>query len=264
MLSIVRMVTTVFAGTVTVTGCGGGGAAGAAAAAGAGSVADAASRLLVGDDARLGFAGRAADSGAGVAAGTASSGAAACVATTVICSLTLVTPLASVAILYAASRAASSGTWPVRVTTPPLLDTSTAAFLSAGSENIFALMSMVIASSLGAPRREHETLNVSANNKARTLILFLRISSSALAARSVGKAEGNPKWCVCRLQGRANPLTSIMDAADPPSAASLDCAGSMRGMQCDVPTNLAMNRLAQKKREALAERLPEVTPGTEV
>src|SRR5260370_19996949 len=85
MLSTVRTVTTVFAGTVTVTGCGAGGAAGAAApAAGAGSAADAASRLLVGDDARLGFAGRAAGSGAGVAAGTANSGAAACAATTLI------------------------------------------------------------------------------------------------------------------------------------------------------------------------------------
>src|SRR5258707_12375563 len=56
---------------------------------------------------------------------------------------------------------------------------------------------------LGAPRSEQETLNVSANSKARTLILFLRISSSALAAKSVGKAGRNPKWCVCRLQRRA-------------------------------------------------------------
>ena len=66
------------------------------------------------------------------------------------------------------------------------------------------------------------------------------------------------------LPGQGNPFTSIIDAADLQSAASLDCAGSMCGMQCGVPRNLAMNRFAQKKREALAERLPEVTPWIKV
>jgi len=66
------------------------------------------------------------------------------------------------------------------------------------------------------------------------------------------------------LPGQGNPFLSIMDAADLQSAASLDCAGSMCGMQCDVPRNLAMNRLAQKKREALAERLPKLTTSIKV
>jgi hypothetical protein len=69
--------------------------------------------------------------------------------------------------LYAASRAASSGTCPLSVTSPPLLETSTAADLSAGSENIFALMSVAIASSLGAPIREQETLKHKTSSKTK-------------------------------------------------------------------------------------------------
>src|SRR5437899_11276029 len=48
-------------------------------------------------------------------------------------------------------------------------------------------MSVVIASSLGLPMREQETLIVSISTKARIPILFLRISSSALA---VSKRSG--------------------------------------------------------------------------
>src|SRR5260370_1292480 len=69
MLSTVRTVTTVFAGTVTVTGCGGGGAPRAVAAAGARAAAGAPSRPLCGVDARLGLARRAPGSGAGVVRG---------------------------------------------------------------------------------------------------------------------------------------------------------------------------------------------------
>src|SRR5712691_5240954 len=91
------------------------------------------------------------------------------------------------------SLAASSGTGPVSVTSPCLLATSTVAVFKAGSENIFALMSVVIASSLGAPIREHETLIVSITANARTPILFLRISSSALAALDHREDWGRPK-----------------------------------------------------------------------
>src|SRR5215470_20275615 len=58
---------------------------------------------------------------------------------------------------------------------PSLLATSTDAFFSAGSENIFALMSVVIALSLGAPRREQETVKLMASSNARVTVLFLRM-----------------------------------------------------------------------------------------
>src|SRR6266403_1459696 len=54
-------------------------------------------------------------------------------------------------------------------------------------------MSVVIASSLGLPSREHETLIVNASTKTRTLILFLRISSSALAASKQSGGLGQPE-----------------------------------------------------------------------
>src|SRR5713101_2662326 len=91
------------------------------------------------------------------------------------------------------SLAASSGTCPVSVTSPCLLATSTVAAFSAGSENIFALMSVVIASSLGAPIREQDTLIASITANARTPILFLRISSSALAASDRREDWVNPQ-----------------------------------------------------------------------
>jgi hypothetical protein len=122
--------------------------------------------------ARDDFTGRAAGSAA--TGGAAASGVV-CAATTLIWSFTLVTPFSCVAILYAASRAASSGTWPASVTTPPLLETSMAAFFSVGSENIFALMLVVIVSSLGAPSREHDAVKLIASNNASVAILFLRI-----------------------------------------------------------------------------------------
>src|SRR6266446_4591503 len=92
------------------------------------------------------------------------------------------------------SLAASSGTCPVSVTSPCLLVTSTVAVFSAGSENIFALMSVVIASSLGAPIREQDTLIASITANARTPILFLRISSSALPASDYREDWVNPQW----------------------------------------------------------------------
>jgi phosphosulfolactate phosphohydrolase-like enzyme len=48
----------------------------------------------------------------------------------------------------AVSRAASSGTFPERVTTPSFAVTLTAADLSDGSENILALMPVVMVSSV--------------------------------------------------------------------------------------------------------------------
>src|SRR5258708_20914313 len=92
------------------------------------------------------------------------------------------------------SLAASSGTCPVRVTSACLLATSTDAVFKAGSENIFALMSVVIASSLGAPIREQDTLIASITTNTRIPILFLRISSSALAASDHREDWGNPQW----------------------------------------------------------------------
>jgi hypothetical protein len=72
-------------------------------------------------------------------------------------SITCFTPLVCEAIRSAANRAASSGTWPVSVTTPFLLSTVTEAALSNGSENILALISVVIASSFGAACLLHDT-----------------------------------------------------------------------------------------------------------
>jgi hypothetical protein len=72
-------------------------------------------------------------------------------------SITCFTPFVCEAIRSAANRAASSGTWPVRVTMPFLLSTVTEAAFSSGSENILALMSVVIASSFGAACLLHDT-----------------------------------------------------------------------------------------------------------
>ena len=72
-------------------------------------------------------------------------------------SMTCFTPFVCEAIRSAASRAASSGTCPVRVTMPFLLSTLTVAALSNGSENILALMSVVIASSFGTACLLQET-----------------------------------------------------------------------------------------------------------
>ena len=79
------------------------------------------------------------------------------------------------------------------VTSPPLLETSTAADLSAGSENIFALMSVAIASSLGAPIREQETLRLKTSSKTKICILFLRISSSIFGIESRLGRAGQPE-----------------------------------------------------------------------
>src|SRR5256885_9041281 len=108
MLSIVRTVTIVLAGTVTVTGCGGGGGAGAGVAAGAapaviGSVTGfagevAAARLdLSAFGAALVFAGRFAGSASGT--GVAGCGTEICAVATLIWSFTRLTPFVSDAIL---------------------------------------------------------------------------------------------------------------------------------------------------------------------
>jgi hypothetical protein len=54
-------------------------------------------------------------------------------------------------------------------------------------------MSVVIVSSLGAPIREQETLIASISPNASTRTLFLRISSSALAASDRSGGLGQPE-----------------------------------------------------------------------
>jgi hypothetical protein len=65
----------------------------------------------------------------------------------VVESMTCLTSFVCDAMRCAASRAASSGTVPVRVTVPSFAVMLTEADLSRGSENILALMSVVMASS---------------------------------------------------------------------------------------------------------------------
>jgi len=64
-------------------------------------------------------------------------------------SITCFTPSVLEAIVSAARRAESSGTAPVRVTMPSLLATLTEADFRAGSENIFALIAVVMVLSVG-------------------------------------------------------------------------------------------------------------------
>jgi hypothetical protein len=80
----------------------------------------------------------------------------------------------------------------VSVTSPPLLETSTAADLSAGSENIFALMSVAIASSLGAPIREQETLNLKTSSKTKNESYFCAFVPPLLAPNQGLGGPGSP------------------------------------------------------------------------
>src|SRR5580692_4325010 len=169
-VSMVRIVTTVFEGMVTLIGCGGGGGAGCGGgvaivgAAGAGATAEgfaplssalfgfeaaplsrsaarsrAASRLRFERSRREGAGG-----GVGAEADGGGSGAfcdmvaAAAGAAMVVESITCFTPSVWEEIRSAASRAASSGTWPVRVTMLPLVATLTDEAFSKGSEYILA------------------------------------------------------------------------------------------------------------------------------
>jgi hypothetical protein len=79
-------------------------------------------------------------------------------------------------------------------------------------------MSVVIASSLGAPIREQDTLIASISAKARTPILFLRIASSTLAALEVSGGLGNPKSYFRRMHQGTKLLSSCKDAANGQSA----------------------------------------------
>src|SRR5215469_7740069 len=161
--SMVRTVTIVPSGIVTVIGCGGGGGGrGAGAAAGCGFAGGGGGADAVSSDAGVAgigagltsgaffffgstFLGSGAGSGGGGGAGSAAAAGAG--GGIVVESITCLTPIVFEAMVSAASRAASSGTSPVSVTIPSLLLTFTFADFSEGSEYIFALICVVIVSS---------------------------------------------------------------------------------------------------------------------
>src|SRR6266481_1834846 len=78
-------------------------------------------------------------------------------------------------------------------------------------------MSVVIASSLGAPIREQDTLIASITANARTPILFLRISSSALPASDYREDWVNPQWY----------FRHILVGAELPSPVGMRCTGKL-------------------------------------
>ena len=205
MESMVRTVTTLPSGMVDVTGCGGGGggggagttgaAAAAAGATGAGWV-DAAELVSSAEAAGAGagsgatgllrtvcFGGAGAGPGGGTASAAVAGGAGGAV---VVASITCFTPLVCEAMVRAASRAASSGTTPVSVMMPSLLATFTEAVLSNGSENILALISVVMASS---PGLLHAAAKTKASEKTQRRILCRCMNSP----KSLGRGTGR-KW----------------------------------------------------------------------
>ena len=182
--------TTVPSGIVTVTGFGGGGGGGGAGAAGRVSAAAvpplSGPGLFAESGAGVAGAGAGAATGTGAAAGFLRSGFAWCsgrgagsAAAAAICgagaavvvrSTTVFTPGVFVAICSAASRAPSSDTCPVNVTTPFCVETSTLEDFNDASEYKLALIAVVMESSLRLLL--HAALNSAKNKNGRNGFLW--------------------------------------------------------------------------------------------
>ena len=94
-------------------------------------------------------------------------------------SITCLTPGVCEAMLRAAARAASLGTWPERVTIPSLAETAIEAVLSDGSANIFAWMSVVIVASFVLLHAKHR----SSGNEKKTSNCLRNIAASCRRRR---------------------------------------------------------------------------------
>jgi hypothetical protein len=174
--SMVRTVTIVLSGIVTVMGCGGGGGGGVTGAGKAGGGAACV-------ESTVGVARAGADAGAGAGGsaagflsearlsrgglGAAGAGGRFCAEVSTggaggamdLESMTCFTPRVCEAMFRAARRAASSGAWPVRVTMPYFVDTLIEADFSNASANILAWISVVIVASF-ALLQAKQTSNV--------------------------------------------------------------------------------------------------------
>src|SRR5215472_7645595 len=213
--SIVRTLTMVLSGIVTTTGFGGGGGGGGGggvgaegslaslstgpgfvcvseagvAGTGAGTAAGAGAAGL--RDARAGFSGRfggsrAGDGGARFSA-TAGGGA------IVVRSMIVFTPEVFVAICSAASRAPSSETWPVSVTTPSFVATSTLDDFSEALEYICALIEVLMESSLGLLQARHTNAKESAETRYRRDMQPPELCANNLSGRNSRQRRAGPQ-----------------------------------------------------------------------
>jgi len=119
-------------------------------------------------------------------------------------------------------------------------------------------MSVVIASSLGLPIREHETLIVSISIKGKTAILFLRISSSALAASNTREDWGQPEMLsLLHSLGHKIAINKYGCGSWANRCLYLNFPGTGPGMQFSHSIASKKRLRAKKKREVLTEHLPE-------
>lgn len=101
--------------------------------------------------------------------------------------MTCLTPGVCEAMLRAAARAASLGTWPDRVTIPPFAETAIEAVLSNGSANIFAWMSVVIVASFVLLHARHRN----SGNEKKTSNRLRNIAASCRRRASRSSGGGN-------------------------------------------------------------------------